>query len=722
MGKANISRQALIEAIATLEARREPAGEDDAGRAIDTALLALREKLATLQAEPGDPKRHQLAVLVADLSGFTALSEHMDAERVRDAINAMWQVLDGVILAWGGQIDQHAGDSLMALFGLPHPRQGDAARALYAALSMQRELALFNERARRAAADPFDDSWVGDWPGPGMRIGVHGGPVYFARAPGLAASGRATAVGETVAIARRLEKLAPAGRVLTSTTIRRQAHGRFAFEPFAKSPAPSAEEEDFYVVAGARAMTTAYRPGMVAGQVTRLVGRTELIDRLQMALQTVADSRTPHLVTLIGFPGAGKSRLAHEFEAQARLLSGSPSVLRAGTQGAFPDLPYALIRDFLLRRFSIRPQDSPYLVEAKLQQGLTELAGDSSDAAHRLDASAEALPLLQGLLDAGSAANISLEEVSAVIESLLMAITAGGPAIVLMEGINRADRRSLDLIDHLVQQANVGPALFLGLATTTEEINPEDALPWLGRSAGIFSPVERLDVPLLSAVNSRLMATEVLNPLSPIPMRLLDLIVAESGGNPLYIETLIQLLIEQGIITAGEHWRVDMDRAERVRLPRGLPHLIEARLAMLPLPEQQVLQHASVFGPLCWDTALLELLPEKEYGEIGVEKALLSLELKGYLAADDVNSFGASQAYAFRRDSVRQAAYMALSADRRRYLHLEAANWLITHQDTARLGSWFPIGRLIARHFAAAGEELGAAAWRQRADGRGVGR
>ncbi len=722
MGKANISRQSLIEAIATLEARREPAGENISGQDIDTALLALREKLAALQAEPGNPKRHQLVVLVADLSGFTALSEHMDAERVRDGINAMWEVLDGVILAWGGQIDQHAGDSLMALFGLPHPRQGDAARSLYAALSMQRELALFNERARRTAADPLDDSWVGEWPGPNMRIGVHSGPVYFARTPGLSASGRATAVGETVAIARRLEKLAPAGRVLASATIRRQTHGRFVFEPFSGSSALLTEEEDFYVAAGARAMTTAYQPGVVAGQVTRLVGRSDLIDRLQMALQTVADSRTPHLVTLTGYPGAGKSRLVHEFEAQARLLSGSPSVLRAGTQGAFPDLPYALIRDFLLRRFSIRPQNSPHLVEDKLQQGLIELAGDAPDAAHPFNSSADALQLLEELLGVRSAADISREEVSAVVESLLTAITAGGPAIVVMEGINRADRRSLDLIDHLVQQADIGPVLFLGLATATEETNPEEVLPWLGRGTGMFSPVERLDVPLLSAVNSRLMATEVLNLLPSIPMRLLDLVVAESGGNPLYIETLIQLLIEQGIIMVGEHRRVDMDRAERVHLPRGLPHLIEARLATLPLPEQKVLQYASIFGPLCWDTALLELLPENEYGEIGVEKALLSLELKGYLAADDVNSFGASQAYVFRRDSVRQAAYMALSASRRRYLHLEAANWLITHQDTARLGTWFPVGRLIASHFAAAGEEVGAEAWRQRTDIRGLGR
>src|SRR5690606_32041629 len=107
---------------------------------------------------------------------------------------------DAVIHAWGGQIEQHAGDSLMALFGLPYPRGGDAARALYAALAMQQELALFNERARRAAAGVPDSSWAGHWPGPDMRIGVHSGQVYFAHAPG-----RAAAVGDAVSQARRLE-------------------------------------------------------------------------------------------------------------------------------------------------------------------------------------------------------------------------------------------------------------------------------------------------------------------------------------------------------------------------------------------------------------------------------------------------------------------------------------------------------------------------------------
>lgn len=725
MGKANVSRQALVEAIATLEAQRGPVMDGREGsRAIDTALLALREKLAQVQAEPGDQKRHQLAVLVADLSGYTALSERMDVERVRDAINAMWGVLDAVIHSWGGQIDQHAGDSLMALFGLPHPRQGDAGRALYAALSMQEELDLFNERARRAADDPLDESWVGEWPGPSMRIGVHSGLVYFARSPGAVptSGGRATAVGETVAEARRLEKLAPNGRVLTSNTTQRQAHSRFFFSPAPESATTPLEGDEIFLVNGERPMATGYTPGKVAGQVTRLVGRTDLMDRLQLALQTATDSRAPFLVTLVGSPGAGKSRLVHEFEAQARLLGDSPTILRAGTQGAFPDFPYALVRDMLLRQFSIRPQHSHHLIEYRLRRGLAELAKDwRNELSHAVGSYTDTLGLLEKLLDAKTAATLPIDEVLAVVEPLLTAATAGGPAIVVLEGINRADRHSLELVDRLVQKASAGPILFLGLATATEVTRPDNALPWLVRAEDVFAPVERMEVPLLSAVDSRLMVTGILGPFSPLPMRLLELVVAESGGNPLYIETLVRLLIDEGIITLGERWRVDMDRVEKTPLPPGLPRLIEAQLALLPLPERKVLQYAAVFGPLCWDTALLEMLPEEEFGETAVEATILSLELKGYLAADDLYSFAASQAYAFRRDTVREAAYAAIPVGERRRLHLEAANWLIATQNDARLSAWFSIDEMIARHFAAAGDDPRADIWRQRAGVRGVG-
>lgn len=725
MGKANVSRQALVEAIATLEAQRGPAVDDwDLSQAVDTVLPLLRERLAQIQAEPGDKKRHQLAVLVADLSGFTTLSERMDVERVREAINAMWRVLDAVIRSWGGQIDQHAGDSLMALFGLPHPRRGDVARALHAALAMQQELTLFNERARRAADDPLDESWVGEWPGPSMRIGVHSGPVFFARAPesGRAPGGRAAAVGDTIALTRRLEKAAPAGGVLASGDVQALAADRFTFAQIPAASASFRGTDNAVLVTGERPATTDYHPGTVAGQVTRFVGRAGLMDRLEMALQTAADSLSPQLVTIVGAPGAGKSRLVHEFEQHARLLGGS-TVLRAGTQGACPDFPYALVRDLLLRRFAIRPQHSAFLVEAKLREGMAELQrrGQGRRASGDTGSLSQMISLLAKLLDARTAAAIPVEEVLATIAPLLRAITASGdPAIIVLEGLNRADRQSLELVERLARGGESGAVLFLGLATATPVADLEAALPWLGRERDIFSPIERIDIAPLSAVDSRLMATEILHRLVSPSMRLLDLVVAEAEGNPLYIESFVQLLIDRGMIAVGDRWRVDMSRAEEMPLPTGLNSIVGARLAELPEPERRVLQYAAIYGPMSWDVALIEAAATVGGTADDVDAALSMLESKEYLVRDDVYSFGGAQAYAFRRDTVREAAYAAAPADVRRALHRAAAQWLIANQDSARFGAWFPIDFLIAQHFVAAGDIAEANAWRQRAAIAGV--
>lgn len=718
MGKANVSRQSLVEAIATLEAQRGSAdGDRGLSQAVDTVLPVLREKLAQIQTEPGDKKRHQLAVLVADLSGFTTLSEHMDVERVREAINAMWRVLDAVIRSWGGQIDQHAGDSLMALFGLPHPRRGDAARALHAALAMQQELALFNERVRRAADDLLDELWVGEWPGPSMRVGVHSGPVFFARAPesGRVPGGRAAAVGDTITLTRRLERAAPAGGILASGDVQDLTSDRFVFTQLPVASTSPRGMDSAVLVAGERPDTTDYHPGTVAGQVTRFVGRAGLIDRLEMALQAAADSLSPQLVTIVGAPGAGKSRLVHEFEQRARLLGGS-TVLRAGTQDACPDVPYALVRDLLLRRFAIRPQHSTFLIEAKLRQAMTELEWRGRSVGGNTGPLPQATSLLSRLLDARAAAVIPMEEVLAALVPLFRAVTAAGdPAIVVLEGLNRADRQSLELVERLVQEGEAGPVLFLGLATETLVADSETTLPWPARERDAFSPMERIDITPLSAVDSRLMATEMLHRLGSPSMRLLDLVVAEAAGNPLYIESFVQLLIDRGVIAVGDRWRVDMSRAEEMPLPAGLTPLVGARLAELPERERRVLQYAAVYGPMSWDTALMEVEMAVSSSAGDVDAALSILESKEYLVRDDVYSFGGAQAYAFRRDTVREAAYAAVPADLRCALHRAAARWLIANQDSARFGAWFPIDFLIAQHFAAAGDIAEANAWRQRA-------
>lgn len=712
MGKANVSRPALVEAIATLEVQRGmTGGEADLDRAVETVLLVLREKLEQIQAEPGDRQRQQLAVLVADLSGYTALSERMDAEWVGDAINSMWRVLDAVIRAWGGQVDQHAGDSLMALFGLPAPRQGDVSRALQAALAVQQELRLFNERVRRAAVDASGTAWAAGWPGPSMRIGVHSGVVYYTRAPGgnPLRRGRVNAVGETVAVARRMESLAPVGGVLVSATAAQQAHDRFLIRPLTDTPVDPGGESACLVI-GERPTAMEYRPGHIAGQISRLVGRAEQLDQLDIALQTAIDSRTPQLITIVGPAGVGKSRLVHEFIGQARLSAGSPTILRAGTQGAHRGYPFALVRDLLLRRFNLYPQDSRYLIEHKIRSGLAELAELAGG-----DPVVDSPELLMTLIDAGTAATLPVAEVLAGVGPLMRSAATAGPLIVILEGISRADEQSLELIARLVDNSEAGPILIIGIATETETIDPAAMLPWLGLDDDAFSPFQRIDVPPLTAIESRLMATQILAPLSPPPMRLVDLVVAGADGNPLYIEAYIRLLMERGIITAGEQWRCDMAGAEATTLLPGMAKLFEARLGQLPDVERTVLQRAAVFGPLCWDSAILEANVAADFTDSSVETALLSLEMKRYLIRDDIYSFGATRAYAFWRDTIREMVYRTVPDDQRRALHLDAAHWLVANENDARFSTWFPIDVMIARHFAAAGDIDRADAWRRRA-------
>ena len=724
VAKANVSRQALVEAIAGLESQRGP-GDRALERAIETALSALRDKLAELQSNPDDQQQRQLAVLVADLSGFTALSERMDAEKVRDALNAMWRVLDAVILAHGGRIDQHAGDSLLALFGLPQPQAGDAARALRAALTLQAELVLFNERVRRAASGrgqrplpnplpggegvqrPLPEgegvAWAADWPGPAMRVGVHSGPVYFARAAG---SARLTAVGETIAVARRLEHAAPDGQVLASAAVQRQAGAQlqFAAAPEGVVAAAGRADEAIYLATGERPDQSTFAPALIAGQVTRLIGRDEPLDQLENALQATIDSGAPQIVTLLGAPGAGKSRLVHAFEARARLLTGGPGLWRADGRLFAAEAPYALVRDLLLRRFGIRPQHSHHIVEDRIRRALDTLDRPERGL-RRLSATGplnSTVTLLMQLLDARAAAHLTLDDVQPMVARLLGAIAAAGPAIVLLEDVHRADRHSLELVDRLAQAGGELPVLFLAVAPVADGA-PLD-LPWLGQTDDPFSPVSRLVVAPLSPVDSRLMATDILSQVTAPPMRLLDLIVAESGGNPLYIEAFIRLLMERGVIAVGERRGVDMAEAERMRLPAGLVKLIETRLLALSAAEQAVLPVAAVVGPLFWDMALMDTRAPLlgDLSEAEIEGALLGLELRRFIVRDTTYSFGATQAYRFRRELGYEVAYHSLPPAARAGQHRRVAQWLLANQNDGRFQAWFPVEQMIARHLAAA--------------------
>jgi hypothetical protein len=536
-----------------------------------------------------------------------------------------------------------------------------------------------------------------------MRVGVHSGPVYFARAAG---SARLTAVGETIAVARRLEHAAPDGQVLASAAVQRQAGAQlqFAAAPEGVVAAAGRADEAIYLATGERPDQSTFAPALIAGQVTRLIGRDEPLDQLENALQATIDSGAPQIVTLLGAPGAGKSRLVHAFEARARLLTGGPGLWRADGRLFAAEAPYALVRDLLLRRFGIRPQHSHHIVEDRIRRALDTLDRPERGL-RRLSATGplnSTVTLLMQLLDARAAAHLTLDDVQPMVARLLGAIAAAGPAIVLLEDVHRADRHSLELVDRLAQAGGELPVLFLAVAPVADGA-PLD-LPWLGQTDDPFSPVSRLVVAPLSPVDSRLMATDILSQVTAPPMRLLDLIVAESGGNPLYIEAFIRLLMERGVIAVGERRGVDMAEAERMRLPAGLVKLIETRLLALSAAEQAVLPAAAVVGPLFWDMALMDTRAPLlgDLSEAEIEGALLGLELRRFIVRDTTYSFGATQAYRFRRELGYEVAYHSLPPAARAGQHRRVAQWLLANQNDGRFQAWFPVEQMIARHLAAA--------------------
>jgi class 3 adenylate cyclase len=211
-------RKKLEQAITHLEAQRAVLGDD----VVEVALAPLRQRLATLKAqESGVHQRKQVSVLFADLSGFTTMSEGMDAEDLSEMMNALWHRLDAVITTHGGRIDKHFGDGVMALWGAEAAREDDPEQAIRAALEMLAEVARFRASNEGSEVAPKRQKIA-------LRVGIHTGPVIVGE---VATTHEFTAIGDTVNLASRLEQAAPVGGVLISHDTYQHVRGLFEAEP-----------------------------------------------------------------------------------------------------------------------------------------------------------------------------------------------------------------------------------------------------------------------------------------------------------------------------------------------------------------------------------------------------------------------------------------------------------------------------------------------------------
>jgi len=664
----------IKQAIQHLEAQRAALGNE----VVEAALGPLRERLAALeQKAQGSGTRRQVTVLFADVSGFTAMAESSDHEVVRDTMNALWQKLDAAITTHGGRVDKHLGDGVMALWGAEAVREDDAEQAVRAALAIQEAIAGFDS---------------GAWARLVARIGINTGPAMLGT---VGTTGEFTAMGDTVNTASRLQARAPVGGVLISHGTYRQVRGIFDVTPTAPlSIHGKAEPVQAYVVG--RAKPVAFRAGGrgVEGIETEMVGRDAELGRLQEALVTVFREKRTALVTVCGEAGVGKSRLLFEFENWLELRPEQWLLYKARAQPATKEVPFRLLRDVFAARFGILESDHAHAVLDKFRDGAAKaLTPDQADIAGQMLGfdfrQSPAVAALLGSTSFGKQASLALAE--------LFRRTASEPMLLFLEDIHWADDSSLDFIVRLIQEVPEAPLLTVCLARPhLFERRPD----WAKGKV-------RIDLKPLSVEHSREMVAQVLKRAESVPDRLRDLIVDGAEGNPYYVEELVKMLMDEGVIARGpERWSIELDRLSGIKVPATLTGILQARLDSLPPGERDVLQRASVVGRRFWDAAVARLQGGEAAGPaVSVWSALESMQRRELVFRNPRSAFEGCQEYLFKHALLRDVAYETVLLKVRRELHSLAAQWL---EDNAgeRLAEYLG---LMAHHCEQAGETAKAA-------------
>jgi predicted ATPase/class 3 adenylate cyclase len=692
----------LAQAIEALETQRPLLGDE----IVNIAQAAMRDKLARLLMGRNEPQERKLiTVLFADVSGFTAMAESMDHEIVNSVINSLWSRVDKAIQDQGGRIDKHIGDAVMALFGTPMAHENDPERAIRAALQIQTEVQEWKWEFRDSMSPKQSQAQNIQ-----LRIGVNTGPALLGS---VGTIGEYTAIGNTVNVANRLEQAAPPGGILISYDTYQHVRGVFdvaVLQPITVKG--KSEPIQVYTVNSIRPRAFRVPTRGVEGIETRTIGREEELASMRSAFEQVVTQRQMHLINIVAEAGTGKSRLLYEFTRWLDMQNLPLHLFKGRATQEMAQIPFALLRDIISSSFGIQDHDSAAAARQKLESGILSHIGHEENASlyshfigHLMGLDYSTSPHLKGILgDAQQIHNLAFHYGT----QLFSDITREQAAVIFLEDIHWADRGSLDFFTNLMNTKPDLPLLIVGLTRSTLF---EERADW-GTGA---VQTTRLDLLPLSDENCRRLVEEILQKVPEIPPALTDMIITKADGSPFYVEEVIKVLIDQGVIIRGEdQWRVEMERLSNLSVPATLTGLLQARLDNLSLNTRETLQQASIVGRIFWTNVLEHMQnPESQRVEVStpITDRLMTLRAKELIFQyGDLESSKLPE-FIFKNAILHDVTYESVLLRLRRVYHRQAAEGLI--------GIWGErvneyAGR-VGEHYEQAGELLKAAEWYARA-------
>ena len=501
------------------------------------ASIASADEPRVALASPTLDERRTVSVLFADLSGYTAVAERLDPESVKRQLERILGRLGEEVIEYGGYVDKFIGDNVMAIFGAPIAHGDDAERAVRAGLGMQGAMSEVNEPLAAQHGVSFQ-----------LCVGINTGEVLAGHV-----GDSYTVIGDTVNVAARLQAAARPGSVTVGEATYRASSEAIDFNALV---APLVLKGKTEPVPAWEALTADGKPtagALLAGSAqTPLVGRSAELAQLHDLLARVKRKRGPHLVTVIGDPGVGKSRLLRQFELDLQGQDPPPLVRHGRCLPYGSSIVYWPLGEVIRSECAIIDSDPPATAWAKLLARMGELL-DGPDSDSRASAAKTAvLGRLLGIetpedlapsSEHEEEAQRSREVFFAAVRSCVEGLAREGLLVLVWEDIHWADEGMLDLIEHLVQWVRA-PVLQICLAR--EEL--------LERRAG-WGGVRRDSTTVFLEPLGESETRELISSLMRIDgpdERVLAAVAARAEGNPLFAEEMVRRLSEQKGMSAAE--------------------------------------------------------------------------------------------------------------------------------------------------------------------------
>ncbi len=514
----------------------------------------------------------------------------------------------------------------------------------------------------------------------------------------VGSAGELTVLGDAVNVASRLQQSAEPDAILVADATMQLVANIFTTDaPRQITLKGKSEPVAVRALLGMKPRLFFSSPRGVEGVRTHLIGREAELQALQDRLSAVAEANHPQLVLLSGEAGVGKSRLLMEllrdWDEDEPL-----QLMRGRMEPRWQSIPYALLRDVFTLLCNIADADTAADVQQKLLHAMTALL--ESDPTLVVDAAVPIGQLIGLQLPQDPMAETDAQQIEQAEAQLLRFFQQVGgerPLVLLLEDLHWADEASLAFVERLLATSAECKLLIIG---TTRPALFERQPTWCQT---VDAQTTRLPLNPLSPEQSCELVTDILRYVTDLPSQLVQLIVDTAEGNPFYVEELVKVLIEDGVIVPAEsHWTVSTHQMGQMRVPASLTGVIQARMDRLTGSERVVLQRASVFGRQFAESAVLHLTAT-DVRPISAEesrRALQTLQRREILYRVPSTQLDEEPIFAFKHIIFREVAYESVLLRERPTYHREAANVLVA-QSGERLAEHASV---IAEHFELAEE------------------